>query len=179
MRPRLLLNENVPLPTAKRLRAAGWDTLTIAEGHASIDDSAVMQLARDEWRWLITFDRDYRELMFRQHLPPPPLILLLRVSSYLPADPAWFSRLATSVCCRKFSPNGCPILKPAVAKLAATACGVIGLPAPWAKALRHFRKDGSPPKAASRNATRAATAVRCAQGRRWPSTSPTHPRGVV
>ena len=60
MRPRLLLNENVPLPSAKLLRASGWDALAIADGYSSIDDATVMRLAREESRWLITSDRDYR-----------------------------------------------------------------------------------------------------------------------
>jgi predicted nuclease of predicted toxin-antitoxin system len=97
MRPPLLLNENVPLPSANRLREAGWDVLVIAETHASIDDPAVMRLARETSRWLITFDRDYGELVFRQHLPPPPLILLLRVASYVPEEPAgWIDMLHRS-----------------------------------------------------------------------------------
>jgi len=61
MRPRLLLNENVPLPSAKLLRASGWDALAIADGYSSIDDATVMRLAREESRWLITSDRDYRQ----------------------------------------------------------------------------------------------------------------------
>ena len=93
MTPRLLLNENYPLPSVKLLRGAGWEVLAIAESHASIDDVAVMRLARESSRWLITFDLDYGELVFRQHLPPP-LVLLLRVPSYLPEDPAaWIDRL--------------------------------------------------------------------------------------
>jgi predicted nuclease of predicted toxin-antitoxin system len=94
MRPRLLLNENVPLPAARRLRAGGWDVLAIGESHVSADDISVMALACSERRWLMTFDRDYGELVFRRHLPPPPLILLLRVSSYLPEEPAaWIDSL--------------------------------------------------------------------------------------
>jgi hypothetical protein len=54
MTPPLLLNENVPLPSANRLRGAGWDVLAIAESHVSIDDTGVMRLARDTSRWLIT-----------------------------------------------------------------------------------------------------------------------------
>jgi hypothetical protein len=97
MRPRLLLNENVPLPSVKRLRGAGWDVLAIAESHASIDDATVMRLARESARWLITFDRDYGELVFRQDLPPPPLVLLLRVPFYLPEEPStWIDVLYRS-----------------------------------------------------------------------------------
>lgn len=94
MTPPLLLNENFPLPSVKRLRSAGWDVLAIAESQASIDDAAVMRSAREGSRWLITFDRDYGELVFRRNLPPPPLVLLLRVPSYFPEDPAtWIDTL--------------------------------------------------------------------------------------
>jgi predicted nuclease of predicted toxin-antitoxin system len=97
MRPRLLLNENMPIPAARRLRAAGWEVLHIAEQYASVTDEAVMALACAEARWLITFDRDYGELVFQQQLPPPPLILLLRVASYQPEEPArWVKDLYAS-----------------------------------------------------------------------------------
>ena len=94
MRPRWLLNENIPLPAARKLRASGWDVLAIAESAASAADTDVMALARGEGRWLATFDRDYGELVFRRRLPPPPLVLLLRVPSYQPVEPAdWLQTL--------------------------------------------------------------------------------------
>jgi predicted nuclease of predicted toxin-antitoxin system len=97
MKPRLLLNENMPVPAAKRLRTAGWEVLHIAEQYASVTDEAVMALACTEARWLITFDRDYGDLVFQRHLPPPPLILLLRVASYQPEEPAlWVGDLYAS-----------------------------------------------------------------------------------
>lgn len=66
MRPRWLLNENFPMPSVRRLRTAGWDVLAVAESAASAADPAVMALAREQGRWLATFDRDYGELVFRQ-----------------------------------------------------------------------------------------------------------------
>jgi len=94
MRPRWLLNENFPLPAVRKLRAAGWDVLAVAESAVSAVDTYVMALARDEGRWLATFDRDYGELVFRHRFPPPPLVLLLRVSSYRPEEPAdWLETL--------------------------------------------------------------------------------------
>jgi predicted nuclease of predicted toxin-antitoxin system len=93
-RPAWLLNENVPAPAVARLRAAGWDVLAIAESHASLADTAVLALARTEQRWLATFDRDYGELVFRRRLSPPPVVLLLRVASYRPEEPAaWIEGL--------------------------------------------------------------------------------------
>jgi hypothetical protein len=43
----------------------------------------------------VTFDRDYGELIFRRRLPMPPLLLLLRVDSYRPEEPAqWLEALS-------------------------------------------------------------------------------------
>jgi len=94
MRPRWLLNENFPMPSVKRPRATGWEVLAVAESAASAADPAVMALAREQGRWLATFDRDYGELVFRQGFAPPPLILLLRVQTYQPGEPAaWIEAL--------------------------------------------------------------------------------------
>lgn len=56
--------------------------LAVAESATSAADQTSMRLTRDEWRWLVTFDRDYGELVFRQQFAPPPLVLLLRIRSY-------------------------------------------------------------------------------------------------
>lgn len=97
MRPAWLANENIPVPAIARLRAGGWDVRSIAEGAASATHPAVLDLARPEGRWLVTFDRDYGELVFRRNLAPPPVILLLRVASYRPDEPAeWIESLHAS-----------------------------------------------------------------------------------
>jgi len=102
MKPRLLLNENVPQPSATRLRATGWDVLVIAQDYSSIDDMAVLRLASEEGRWLITVDRDYGELIFQRRLSPPPLILLLRVHPCRPQEPAeWIDNLYQADNCGK------------------------------------------------------------------------------
>ena len=94
MTPRWLMNENFPQPSVLRLRALGWDVAAISEDSPSIDDEVVMQRACAEGRWLATFDRDYGELVFKQGLPAPSVIVLLRVPSYLPEEPAeWLVQL--------------------------------------------------------------------------------------
>lgn len=94
MTPRWLLNENFPQPSVRRLRAVGWDVVAISEDSPSIDDDAVMERARGEGRWLATFDRDYGELVFKLGLPAPRVIVLLRVATYLPEEPAdWLMQL--------------------------------------------------------------------------------------
>ena len=92
--PAWLLNENFPRPSVDRLRALGWDVHAISEDNPSVDDDVVMEQARREGRWLATFDRDYGELVFKRKLPAPKVIILLRVVSYQPTDPAdWLVNL--------------------------------------------------------------------------------------
>jgi predicted nuclease of predicted toxin-antitoxin system len=91
---RWLVNENFLAPSTAALRNAGFDVLAIAESHPGVDDTAVLSLAREEGRWLVTFDRDYGELLFLRGYPAPPAVILLRVSSYRPEEPAnWLARL--------------------------------------------------------------------------------------
>jgi predicted nuclease of predicted toxin-antitoxin system len=78
MLPALVANENVPAGTVKALRAAGFDVLAIGESHRAVSDRAVIAIARDADRWLVTFDRDYGELIFKRGEAPPVGILFLR-----------------------------------------------------------------------------------------------------
>jgi predicted nuclease of predicted toxin-antitoxin system len=94
MKVRWLVNENFPAPSVVALRASGHDVLFITESHAGVDDTTVLALAREEGRWLVTFDRDYGELLFARNHAPPPAVILLRVKSYRPDEPAaWLEQL--------------------------------------------------------------------------------------
>jgi len=59
-----LANENVPGPVVQALRAAGMDVGWIAEFRAGADDETVLGLALSQRRVLITFDKDFGELVF-------------------------------------------------------------------------------------------------------------------
>lgn len=85
---RLLLDANFPAPAARRLRDAGHDVVEGSRECVSWPDERVLARAVAEARWLVTFDRDYGDLVFKQFLPAPPVIVLLRETSYRPAEPA-------------------------------------------------------------------------------------------
>ena len=92
--PSLLVNENFPAPATKMLRAVGVDVKSVIEFAAGIADEVVLAMARAEQRWLVTFDRDYGELLFARRLPAPPALLLIRESHYRPSEPAnWLLQL--------------------------------------------------------------------------------------
>ena len=85
---KLLANENFPVPAIRKLRAAGVDVIAVIETMPSVSDRVVMAYARREQRWIVTFDRDYGGLVFREGLLPPPAILFFRQEPYPPERPA-------------------------------------------------------------------------------------------
>lgn len=87
MKPLLLANENFPAPALKRLRAAGFDVVAVAEDMPGASDQVVLARASELGRWLVTFDRDYGELVFLRDLPSPPAIIYLRQEP-IPSDVA-------------------------------------------------------------------------------------------
>jgi predicted nuclease of predicted toxin-antitoxin system len=82
----LLANENIPFLTIKKLRTQGYDVFSISENMAGITDSEVLNLAREQNRIIITFDRDYGELIFLKKLPCPPAVIYLHFVPQSPDD---------------------------------------------------------------------------------------------
>lgn len=87
---RLLLNENVPLASIRILQSQGYDAGAVAEIAPGASDPWVLQLAHRERRILVTFDRDYGELIFRRALPQPSGLIYLRFAPASPEEPAHF-----------------------------------------------------------------------------------------
>jgi predicted nuclease of predicted toxin-antitoxin system len=85
---RFLANENIPAESVRRLREAGHDVFSISEALAGAKDPEVLARAREEGRILLTFDRDYGELIYRRGLPVPLGIVYLRFVPQAPGDVA-------------------------------------------------------------------------------------------
>lgn len=86
---KLLANENIPLRSSQYLEEKGYDIVHIGVANPSITDEEVMQLAVEQDRVIITFDRDYSILVFRDGYRPPGVIYL-RLQDYLPIYPGEF-----------------------------------------------------------------------------------------
>jgi len=87
MKPRLLANENFPAPSVRYLRDGGYDVAAVFEGRERVSDREVLALAKAEQRWIVTFDRDYGDLIFARSLAAPPAVILFRMRSYRPDTP--------------------------------------------------------------------------------------------
>lgn len=87
MKPPLLANENFPFPAVEYLRVEGYDVLAVADGLVGLLDIEILRVAVDQNRWILTFDRDYGELIFARRMPTPPAVIFFRLASYRPEDP--------------------------------------------------------------------------------------------
>ena len=77
---RLLANENFPSDAVTALRLKGYDVAWVREDSPGITDLQVLERAQRESRILITFDKDFGELAFRDGLPASCGIILFRIS---------------------------------------------------------------------------------------------------
>ncbi len=85
---RFLANENFLLPSVRLLREKGYDTASITEDSPGIEDTEVLARAADEQRVILTFDRDYGELIYRLRLRSPKGVIYLRFRPHTPEEPA-------------------------------------------------------------------------------------------
>ena len=76
---KLLANENIPHASINYLRNKGYDVLSIGIDNPSIMDSEIMTIAINEERTIVTFDRDYGELIFRYNYKPEKGVIYLRL----------------------------------------------------------------------------------------------------
>jgi len=83
-----LADENIPLTSIALLRQAGLDVSSIREIQPGLADHAVLGMARGEGRGVLTFDRDFGELVFQQQQPCPPAVVYLRFAPISPEEPA-------------------------------------------------------------------------------------------
>lgn len=85
---RLLADENIPLASILALRDLGHDVMSLSENSPGASDERGLALAREQGRILITFDRDYGDLLYRRELASPPGVVYLRFTPRSAIEPA-------------------------------------------------------------------------------------------
>ena len=83
----LLADESVDSPVVERLRQEGHQVVYVAELAPSITDEEVLQQANTRPALLVTADKDFGELVFRQGRVHSGVVLL-RLAGLPPADKA-------------------------------------------------------------------------------------------
>ncbi len=83
-----LADENFPLESIQQLRDKGHDVASVLEQQPGATDRTVLQWARSEERIILTFDRDYGDLVYRLGLKAPMGLVFLRFDPLTPAEPS-------------------------------------------------------------------------------------------
>ena len=81
---RLLANEKVLLDAVVALRTAGHDVMWARDVCTGATDARVLTLAREEDRIVLTFDKDFGELVFRAGVQASPGVILIRMRASSP-----------------------------------------------------------------------------------------------
>jgi predicted nuclease of predicted toxin-antitoxin system len=82
-----LANENFPKPSVDTLRERGFQVKCICEESPGISDSEVVEIAIRHKLIILTFDKDYGELIFRHARNNPPSVIFFREKGNNPTFP--------------------------------------------------------------------------------------------
>ncbi|MBU2446430.1 MAG: DUF5615 family PIN-like protein [Bacteroidetes bacterium] len=94
---KFLANENFPLASVIKLKEAKLDLASIGIDNPSISDKEVIEAAIKENRIILTFDKDYGELVYKFGYKPKAGVIYFRRKRYQPEEPAdWVIELLSS-----------------------------------------------------------------------------------
>ncbi len=80
---KLLADENIPIKAIDSLKKKGIDIISVTKFSLGLSDRAMLELAKRKGRVIITFDKDFGELMFKEKIKTKGLILL----RFIPKSP--------------------------------------------------------------------------------------------
>lgn len=85
---KFIANENFCMASVWLLRKNGFVVVSVNEDAQSSSDKAVMERAISENLTILTHDRDYGELIYKDGYRPQAGVIYFRLKSYQPEDPA-------------------------------------------------------------------------------------------
>lgn len=92
---RFLADENFPGNSVRLLQLKGLDVTQIGERDQGSPDEWVLRTAATQERTILTFDKDFGDLVYHHgYLPPAAGIVFFRAKVFTPVEPAeWLLRL--------------------------------------------------------------------------------------
>jgi predicted nuclease of predicted toxin-antitoxin system len=76
---KLIADENIPLETIYLLKSRGVDIISLSDTLKGLNDKTVLQEANATDRFLVTFDHDFAQLVFKEKRQTKGIILLMFV----------------------------------------------------------------------------------------------------
>ena len=75
---KFLANENFPLPSVTVLRNSGFQVVSVCESFPGVTDEEVIEFALKNDFVILTFDKDYGEIIFKYGIEEPPAVVFFR-----------------------------------------------------------------------------------------------------
>jgi predicted nuclease of predicted toxin-antitoxin system len=75
---KFLANENFPFPSIAILRQASLHISTVSELYPGISDNEVITKAKVDNLIILTFDKDYGEIIYKHGIENPPAVVFFR-----------------------------------------------------------------------------------------------------
>lgn len=101
---KFLADENFPFASVEHLRKSGFDITCAGSDFSGISDSELVEIAIREERTILTFDKDYGELIFKHNKRPDCGIIFFRLVEFTPAEPGQLLELVIGS--NDFDPSG-------------------------------------------------------------------------
>jgi len=73
---KLLADENIPKETVDLLKQQRVDVVSVQEIRSGLSDRDILELAKVKGRIVVTFDKDFGEIIFKEKFKSQGLILL-------------------------------------------------------------------------------------------------------
>jgi predicted nuclease of predicted toxin-antitoxin system len=104
---RILADENVHLEVVRRLRTSGYDVEWVAETAPGSSDPDILRRNDIRELVLITYDRDFGDLIFNQEMPQPNAIIFSRLGR---VEPRFVSERIADLLAEGLAPNHIHVL---------------------------------------------------------------------
>jgi predicted nuclease of predicted toxin-antitoxin system len=75
---KFLADENFPYPSIRILREAGFTVESIFDSSRGVSDIEIIRSAQSNGTIILTFDKDYGEIIFRHSVEKPPAVIFFR-----------------------------------------------------------------------------------------------------
>ena len=83
-----LANENFPRTSVRILREKGYNIVSVIEESPGAKDLTILKRAQQEKRIILTFDRDYGELIYRYHFTLSEGVVYFKFDPVSPSESA-------------------------------------------------------------------------------------------
>lgn len=92
-----IADENIPLETVDLLKKQGVDIVSVTKLSLGLSDTKILDLANKKERIVITFDKDFGQLIFKEKKQPHGLMLL----RFVPESPLQIAKRIQQVLAAK------------------------------------------------------------------------------